>query len=161
MMLHRAKVIVSSILALWLVQSVGASSLGSTGQDTRNHNLAHGRVVFSEHCMKCHEQGRKGAPMPDEAMDWVSRLEQSLPTLIDHAIGGHGDMPMRGDTDLSDQNIAAATAYVVDRTRKLVAEELGAVPPSGAGGMGGAASGSADDAVLQMFLMMIGKERWK
>ena len=91
--------------------------------DTRAYNLAHGRVVFLDKCMRCHESGRKGAPVFGDTGDWADRVEQPLETLIEHAISGHGDMPARGDQEISDQDIAAAVAYVVNRTRVIAADE--------------------------------------
>jgi cytochrome c5 len=129
--------------------------------DTRAYNLAHGRVVFSEHCLGCHEEGQEGAPAVGESTEWVDRLDQPLDTLIVHAIQGHGEMPARGETDLSDQDIASAVAYVVNRTRLLVAEELNQMPGTDAGADADASPNSVDDAVVQMFLLLMGKDRWK
>jgi cytochrome c5 len=151
-------------VCLMSVLSFGAGAGASTTgyeRDTRAYNLAHGRVVFNEHCLRCHEQGRKGAPMIAEAGDWVVRLQQPLDELIRHAINGHGEMPARGDLDLTDQQVAAAVAYVVNRTRLMVADQFNERPPTGAGSTGAAAAGSADDAVLHMFLLLLGKDRWK
>jgi cytochrome c5 len=130
-------------------------------RDTRAYNLAHGRVVFTEHCLRCHEKGRKGAPIPDVPADWADRLDQPLPVLISHAIEGHGDMPARGETELSDQEIASAVAYVVSRARIVLGEQITALPATGAGMDEPADSQSIDDAVVQMFLLLIGKDRWK
>ena len=135
--------------------------------DTRAYNLAHGRVVFQENCLRCHRDGRRGAPLVEEAADWQDRLEQPLSTLIEHAISGHGDMPPRGDEPLTDQDVAAAVAYVVDRTRQLFDDDIARInslPPTAAGpsdGDIGLRAGSSDDAVMHMFLMLFGKERWK
>ena len=104
--------------------------------------------------------------MLGEPADWLARLDQPLDALIDHAIQGHGDMPARGDTELSNQEIAAAVAYVVYHGRIVVAEQLNELPAPGAG-LPGAAAGnapsldSADNAVMRMFLLLLGKERWK
>ena len=129
--------------------------------DTRAHNLARGRVIFAEHCLRCHEQGRKGAPMLDDPADWSSRLEQPLATLIEHAINGHGDMPARGDTELNDQDIAAAVAFVVHRARIVVADRLDSLPAPAGGLPASTDAASIDDAVVQMFLLLMGKDRWK
>ena len=126
--------------------------------DTRAYNLAHGRVVFTDKCMRCHESGRKDAPVFGDTGDWEERLEQPLDTLIEHAIAGHGRMPARGDADITDQDVAAAVAYVVNRTRIIAADEgnlQSAVVASE-----GRAVDSSDRAVVQMFLMMLGKDRW-
>jgi cytochrome c5 len=128
--------------------------------DVRAYNLAHGRVVFNQHCLRCHEQGREGAPVLSESNDWASRLDQSLDTLIRHAIRGHGDMPARGETELSDQDVAAAVAYVVNRARLLVAEDVEELASNGAGQVEATPSESLDEAVIQMFMLLIGKDRW-
>ena len=130
-------------------------------QDTRAYNLAHGRVVFTNKCMRCHESGRKGAPVFGDSTDWAERLEQPLDTMIGHAINGHGRMPARGDQDISDQDVAAAVAYVVDRTRLIVAEELNTLPPPATGAPADPAAELSDEAVVQMFLMLYGKDRWR
>ena len=130
-------------------------------RDTRAYNLAHGRVVFTDKCMRCHESGRKGAPVLDDTSDWLERLEQPLDTLIEHALIGHGRMPAKGDQDISDQDVAAAVAYVVNRIRIMAARE-GTPPPAPTTHTAQDQSGdSSDHAVVQMFLMLVGKDRWK
>ena len=123
---------------------------------TRAYNLAHGRVVFTENCLRCHGCGRRGAPLVDDADDWRERVGQPLDTLIRHAIDGHGRMPPRGDRDLSDQDVAAAVAFVVDRARTLAAGAGASSPPPEA-----AQPDGHDQAVVRMFLLLLGKERWR
>lgn len=129
--------------------------------DTRAYNVAHGRVVFMDKCMRCHESGKKGAPVLGEASDWKERLEQPLGTLIEHAIAGHGDMPARGDQDISEQDVAAAVAYVVDRTRTIIIADVNSLPPHAAGASADNVDAQSDRAVVHMFMLMLGKERWK
>ena len=129
--------------------------------DTRAYNLAHGRVVFVDKCMRCHESGIRGAPVFGETSDWMERIEQPLDTLIDHAISGHGRMPARGDQDISDQEVAAAVAYVVNRTRVIAAGEGEVLPAPAAVASAAPMDDSFDDAVLQMFRLLLGKDRWK
>jgi len=130
--------------------------------DTRTYNLAHGRVVFEDRCMRCHESGRRGAPRLGDVEDWRERLQQPLDTLMQHAIAGHGRMPARGDQQISDQDIAAAVAFVVDRTRTLMRlDDINDLPPTGAGVTTQPSPESLDQAVVQMFLMLLGKDRWK
>jgi len=126
--------------------------------DTRAYNLAHGRIVFTDKCMRCHESGRKDAPVFGDTGDWEERLEQPLDTLIEHAIAGHGRMPARGDADITNQDVAAAVAYVVNRTRVIAADE-GNVQPAVVASEDQTVD-SSDRAVVQMFLMMLGKDRW-
>jgi cytochrome c5 len=130
-------------------------------RDTRSYNLAHGRVVFAEKCMRCHESGRKGAPVFGDMNDWLDRVEQPLDTLIQHALLGHGRMPARGGQDITDQDVAAAVAYVVNRVRVISAGQ-GALPPAPPNDEPKPLGGdSPDHAVVQMFLMLVGKDRWK
>ena len=118
-------------------------------------------MVFTDHCLRCHESGRRGAPVIGDREDWQERIGQPLDTLIRHAIEGHGRMPPRGDRDLSDQDVAAAVAYVVDRARTIAANhDLSAGSPA-AGESSRPAGDPYDQMVVQMFLMLLGKERWK
>jgi cytochrome c5 len=147
----------------------GGVAIADYTRDTRAYNLAHGRIVFEQHCMQCHASGQRDAPVFGQVADWSQRLEQPLERLITHAIDGHGRMPPKGDLALSDQQVAAAVAFVVERTRSLVPglEDLGKLAPTTAGGERGAsvpddttmASGNA--AVIQMFMLLYGKERWR
>jgi len=130
-------------------------------RDTRAYNLAHGRVVFSEHCMACHAEGQGGAPIAGEPGDWSGRIDQPLSDLIAHAIEGHGDMPARGETELVDQEIAAAVAYVVSRARMVLEGRVATLPESDSE-VGESLDGEQlDDAVVRMFLLLMGKERWR
>jgi len=86
-----------------------------------DHDLALGETVFTTNCLSCHGKGEDGAPRPDSASDWKERLKQDQDTLIRHAIDGHGRMPPKGGFfNLSDAEVEAAVAYVVDRSQKIV-----------------------------------------
>ena len=132
---------------------------GGYGSDTRAYNLAHGRVIFADKCMRCHESGRKGAPVVGDAEDWQERVEQSLNVMIEHAIKGHGEMPARGDQDLSDQEVAAAVAYVVHRSREIVAAELGELPSTAAGPGNLDDRSPSDRATVHMLLLLLNQLR--
>ena len=150
------------LASLLLIPSVGLADTGSYRPDTRSYNVAHGRVVFENRCMRCHESGRQGAPVLGDVDDWRDRLGQSLDTLIKHAIQGHGSMPARGDQQIVDQDIAAAVAFVVDRTRALIAvDEINALPPTAAARNPPRLRDPADQAVVHMFLMLFSQDRWK
>ena len=143
----------------WVLPSL-AETLGYQ-TDTRAYNLAHGRVVFMDKCMRCHKSGKKGAPVFGDAADWIERLEQPLDTLIEHAIAGHGDMPARGDQDISEQDVAAAVAYVVDRTRTIVVADINSLSPSAAGMPAEKVRDASDQAAVHMFMLILGKEQWR
>jgi cytochrome c5 len=85
------------------------------------HDLALGEKVFTTTCLSCHGKGEYGSPRPDRATDWEERLKQDQDTLTRHAIHGHGRMPPKGGfSDLSDEEVEAAVAYVIEKSRKIV-----------------------------------------
>ena len=150
------------VCAGFLLAVSARATTADYSNEARSYNIAHGRVVFQERCLRCHESGRKGAPVLGEVDDWRERLEQPLNVLITHAIEGHGRMPARGDQEISNQDVAAAVAFVVDRTQTLMrVDDLNDLPATAAGGDVSTKPPSSDEAVLQMFLMLLGKDRWK
>lgn len=168
---------VRSLLALLAcLLAPAASALEPPGyeRDLRAYNLAHGRVIFSKKCVHCHAADTSDAPTLGQVDDWAPRLQQPLTTLIAHAIGGHGKMPPKGDLDLSDQEVAAAVAYVVHQGR-LITGNLDRLAATTAGGadtevLDGAApdqariaanADPADAVILNMLLLLMSQERWK
>ena len=110
--------------------SADAGALTSD-QDVRNYNLGLGRWVFTQQCMNCHSTGVIGAPRFGKPADWSERLEQGLPALIEHAIEGHGQMPPKGGFErLTEREVAAAVAYLVDQSRRMVIQSGLASPVS-------------------------------
>lgn len=159
------------LLALFVALPCAAQPRGFES-DTRAFNLAHGRVVFTDKCMRCHESGRKGAPVFGDTEDWSERLEQPLSTLIEHATSGHGRMPPAGGLELSEQDVAAAVAYVVHYSRLLLVD-VNSLPATASGpasddscgpqqdGQGCLPTHVANASVLNMLLLLVGQERWK
>ncbi len=149
-----SKFLGGSLLAVLLsiMSSSGVATSLGYDRDTRAYNLAHGRVVFKGHCMRCHDDGSEGAPVFGEPDDWSTRIDQPLSVLIEHAIEGHGNMPPRGDTGLADPEIASAVAYVANRAKILLGKQVAAEPVN---------REDIDEAVIRMFLLLIGKERWR
>jgi cytochrome c5 len=99
------------------------ASTSSTGEHSAapQYDLAQGEAVFRAKCLTCHGEGVAAAPRLGSALEWQSRLGQGLPTLIDHAINGHGRMPARGGfQELSEAEIASAVAYVVDASETII-----------------------------------------
>ena len=110
--------------------TLAADSAAVSKSDLGRYNLGLGRVVFTGQCIKCHGEPESGAPQLGEVDDWQSRLESPVPTLIDHAINGHGEMPPKGGLEgLTDRHVAAAVAYVVDQGRSLFVEYKGKMVP--------------------------------
>jgi len=109
------------LLAVCTTPATAASVEIAHHDSVPDHDLALGERVFTTTCLSCHGQGENGAPRPDSAADWEERLKQNQDTLARHAINGHGRMPPKGGFfNLSDAEVEAAVAYVVDRSQKIV-----------------------------------------
>ncbi len=81
-----------------------------------------GKTVFGKTCSMCHASGMAGAPKPGDKADWAPRIAQGMELLNKHALEGYtgakGAMPARGgNTALSDDEVKAAVAYMVDKSR--------------------------------------------
>lgn len=74
-----------------------------------------GGAIYNSVCMACHETGAAGAPIRGDEAAWSARIEQGWDTLLDHSINGFNAMPARGgNPNLSDEEVAASTAYLVE-----------------------------------------------
>jgi cytochrome c5 len=74
-----------------------------------------GGGIYSNVCSACHESGAAGAPIRGDEEAWAERTEQGFATLLEHSINGIGAMPARGgNPNLSDEEVEAATAYLVE-----------------------------------------------
>ena len=83
-----------------------------------NSQLKMGEEVFSGLCIRCHAAGLNGAPIFGNEKMWGPRIEQGIPVLVEHAINGYGLMPAKGgNPDLTDEQIAAAVAYMVNEVQ--------------------------------------------
>lgn len=95
-----------------------ASSVTFLASCADNSQLKMGEEVFSGLCIACHAAGLNGAPIFGNAKMWGPRIEQGIPTLVEHATNGYGLMPAKGgNPDLTDEQIAAAVAYMVNEVQ--------------------------------------------
>ncbi|MFU8831400.1 MAG: c-type cytochrome [Wenzhouxiangella sp.] len=73
-----------------------------------------GSLIYEQACASCHVAGAAGAPRM-VADEWAGRLEKGMDELVANAITGIGAMPPRGGRrDLSDEQIEASVAYMLD-----------------------------------------------
>lgn len=80
-----------------------------------------GPQVYNDACVACHGSGIGGAPRLGDLDAWRSRIAQGQDVLTDHVINGYtgdaGYMPPKGGrVDLSDAEILAAMAYLLDES---------------------------------------------
>lgn len=81
-----------------------------------------GKSTYNKTCALCHGAAVAGAPKPGDKADWAPRIAQGMDVLHKHAIAGFtgtkGMMPARGgSTTLTDDEVKAAVAYMVDQSR--------------------------------------------
>lgn len=81
--------------------------------------LTHGKTIVKNSCAACHTGNLPGAPVIGNAKDWAPRLTQGEEVLIQHATQGYKAMPPKGgNPNLSDEDIAAAVAYLISQVDK-------------------------------------------
>ena len=81
-------------------------------------DLEKGKAIYSTACFACHMTGAAGAPKLDDKAAWAPRLAQGMEALVASSINGKGAMPPKGGrADLSDEDVRAAVAYMVDQVR--------------------------------------------
>lgn len=80
-----------------------------------------GKSLYTKSCALCHAAGVSGAPKPGDKADWAPRIAQGMEVLDKHAIegftGSKGQMPPRGGSTASDDEVKAAVKYMVDQSR--------------------------------------------
>ncbi len=84
--------------------------------------MSTGEAVYNRVCRLCHAAGLAGAPKLGDRAAWKPRIAQGMQTLTDRTIHGYqgrdGAMPPRGgNPSLSDDEVAAAVAYMVEKSR--------------------------------------------
>ena len=76
---------------------------------------ADGKKTYKKACKMCHGSGMMGAPKFGDKAAWADRITKGTATLEDHAINGFGKMkPKGGKKSLSDEDVKAAVAYMVE-----------------------------------------------
>ena len=86
--------------------------------------LTTGRAVWLENCENCHGIGKAESPCFMDYEAWTQRITKGESALIDSAINGfegksEAGMPPRGGNDeLTDEQVAAATKYMIHFSTK-------------------------------------------
>lgn len=80
--------------------------------------LAIGKQRYETNCHLCHLNGLLNAPKPNDKIAWQPRLAKGLEVLQYNAIVGFGKMPAQAVDGVSEQEVAAAVAYMVSQVEK-------------------------------------------
>ncbi len=92
-----------------------AASDSSGEDDSSSSDVADGESIYGNVCAACHDSGAAGAPIRGDEDAWADRVDKGFETLLSHSINGFNGMPARGgNPDLSDEEMEAATAYMVE-----------------------------------------------
>lgn len=112
------------------IEPVGQVALKETGSAAVAKS---GEQVVGEICSACHGVGALGSPKIGDAGAWGPRIAQGYDTLVKHAISGIRAMPARGgNADLSDTEVAAAVAFMANKSGASFKEPKPAAPAEAA-----------------------------
>lgn len=85
---------------------------------------ADGEAIYNSVCMVCHDAGVAGAPIHGDEAAWADRVTKGFDTLLDHSTNGFNAMPARGgNPNLSDEEMLAATKYMLEPVMDVPADE--------------------------------------
>lgn len=80
--------------------------------------LAQGKAVYEKTCGVCHATGVAGAPKLGDRAAWKEHIAAGIEHMTENAIRGEGAMPPRGgNPKLSDAEVRAAAAYIMENSR--------------------------------------------
>jgi len=116
-----------------------------------------GEGIYGNVCSACHESGAAGAPIRGDEEAWAERTEQGFATLLDHAINGIGAMPAKGgNPNLSDEEVEAAVAYMVEPVMEV--PELSSGDEAAADDEASSDEGATDEAASEETAAAEGEE---
>lgn len=120
--MHKSTVLVALLSVLAMTSPLGAlaSSHGANKKDgeVTPAMLAQGKAVYEKSCAACHTTGAAGAPKLGDKAAWKKHVAAGLPHMTEMAIRGEGAMPPRGgNPKLSDAEVRAAVAYLMENSR--------------------------------------------
>lgn len=73
-----------------------------------------GEATYQQACAVCHAAGIGDAPIPGDKGAWSERIAKGRSALVSSALSGIGIMPPKGgQSDLSDDDVAAAVDFII------------------------------------------------
>lgn len=72
-----------------------------------------GKALYTSVCASCHATGLLGAPKFGDAAGWAPRLKDPIDTVYNYALHGKGQMPPKGGSNASDDDVKAAVDYMI------------------------------------------------
>lgn len=97
------------IMAASLVLAISGAALVPAAAEELD-----GGQLYNQYCAICHKAGLNAAPKYGSKPLWAKRIAQGRDTMYANAINGLRGMPPRGGfADLTDEEVKAATDYMV------------------------------------------------
>jgi len=99
-----------------------AKDSSSAQHDAMAARLEAGQKVYESNCAGCHDSGVAGALKLGDKAGWADRMSQGTSLMTKKSIEGFegkiGSMPPKGGNDaLTDEEVANAVEYMVDKVR--------------------------------------------
>jgi cytochrome c5 len=76
-----------------------------------------GKALYTQVCQACHAAGVLGAPKFGNKADWAPRLKDPMDKIYNYALHGKGQMPPKGGSNASDDDVKAAVDYMVNAAK--------------------------------------------
>ncbi|WP_116135852.1 c-type cytochrome [Trinickia diaoshuihuensis] len=76
-----------------------------------------GKALYAQVCQACHAAGVMGAPKFGNKDDWAPRLKEPMDVVYNYALHGKGNMPAKGGSNASDDDVKAAVDYMVSAAK--------------------------------------------
>lgn len=80
-------------------------------------NAQAGKALYTQVCQACHAAGVLGAPKFGNKADWAPRLKDPMNVVYNYALHGKGNMPPKGGSNASDDDVKAAVDYMVNAAK--------------------------------------------
>jgi len=99
----------------WILPVVGEAA--AAAPPTAPVGSRSGEQLVQYQCVLCHGPGLSGAPKIGDGTAWSRRADAGLDNLVRSAARGRGAMPPSGGlADLTENELRAAIAYMLDRS---------------------------------------------
>lgn len=99
--------------AIAALPSAPAPASASSGADKAQA----GKALYTQVCQACHAAGVLGAPKFGNKDDWAPRLKDPMDVVYNYALHGKGNMPAKGGSNASDDDVKAAVDYMVNAAK--------------------------------------------
>ena len=91
---------------------VDEATVGTKPAAQAEETVKSAESIVNSVCSSCHGTGLLGAPKVQNDSDWAERNKKGLEALVASSIKGIGNMPPRGGSSISDEEMSMAVKYM-------------------------------------------------